>query len=202
MKKFLMRIVSLILVALMISGIPQTGFALSGYYNGYYYYEEDELEYEWMLGNLDGNNRIKFTGASASSTLKEGDITFHAKYAIDNKKKYQRPWVEGVRGSGIGESLTLYFDDEYVIGGLTFRLGYARDQARYKKNNRPSELLLSFSDGSYVDCWFDDINAEQSIVIPDLVCTSYVKITILDVYRGTQCDDTCIYQVKAYEMTG
>ena len=60
----------------------------------------------------------------------------------------------------------------------------------------------TFSDGSYVDCWFEDINAEQSIVIPDLVYTNYVEITILNVYCGTQCDDTCIYQVKAYEMVG
>ena len=58
------------------------------------------------------------------------------------------------------------------------------------------------ADGTSVDCRFADVNAEQSIIIPELVETSYVMITILDVYRGTQCDDTCIYQVKAYEMTG
>ena len=202
MKKFFMRTISLLLVILVVSAIPMTSFAYSGNYDGYYYFDENELYYEWKLGNLDGNNRINFAGASASSTLSEGDITFHAKYAIDNKQKYQRPWVEGARGSGIGESLTLYFDDEYCIGGLTFRLGYARDQARYNKNNRPSKLLLSFSDGSYAVCCFADINAEQSIIIPELVNTSYVKINILDVYPGTQCDDTCIYQVKAYEMVG
>ncbi|MBQ3756945.1 MAG: hypothetical protein II873_07515 [Oscillospiraceae bacterium] len=195
MKKIFMRMVSLFLAVLMVSSVPQTCF-------GHYYGYGDELEAEWKIGNLDGNVWHPFTSAWASSTLKEGDIIFRAGYAIDNKQKYQRPWVEGVRGSGIGETLTLYFDDEYCIGGLTFRLGYARDQARYNKNNRPSELLISFSDGSYVDCWFEDINAEQSIVIPDLVYTNYVEITILNVYCGTQCDDTCIYQVKAYEMVG
>ncbi len=61
-------------------------------------------------------------------------------------------------------------------------------------------LLDTISDGSYEDCLFADYNGEQSIIIPDLVYTSYVQITILDVYRGTQCDDICIYYVKAYEM--
>lgn len=196
MKKIFLYTVNLLLAILMISAIPQTCF---GYYN---YYDSYEMEYDWMRGNLDGNIHRPFSGASASSTLTENGLTFRAGYAIDNKQKYKRPWAEGVRGSGIGETLTLYFDDEYCIGGLTFRLGYASDQGRYNKNNRPSELLISFSDGSYVDCWFEDINAEQSIVIPDLVYTDYVQITILNVYRGTQCNDTCIYQVKAYEMTG
>ena len=194
MKKILMRAVSMLLVLMMLAAVPQTGFG--------YYSHEDEVYAEWMMGNLNGNNRLRFTGAYASSTLREGDITFHAGYAIDNKEKYQRPWVEGVKGSGFGETLTLYFDEEVCLGGLTFRLGYARDQGRYNKNNRPSRLRISFSDGTSVDCRFADVNAEQSIIIPELVETSYVMITILDVYRGTQCDDTCIYQVKAYEMTG
>ncbi len=202
MKRFFKSTVSLLLAILTLGAVPLTGFAYAGDDIWYPYYPEYDLYYDWKLGNLDGNIRIDFTAASASSALRENNITFHAGYAIDDKQEYQRPWVEGVRGSGIGESLTLYFDDEYVIGGLTFRLGYARDQARYEKNNRPSELFLAFSDGSYTTCSFYDINAEQSIIIPQLVHTSYVTITILDVYSGTECDDTCIYQVKAYQMVG
>lgn len=190
MKKIFVRTVSLLLAILTISAVPQTGYA---------YYCDDEVYYEWMYGNLNGNIHIPFTSASATSTLTEGNLTFSAKNAA---KDSRHPWVEGVRGSGIGETLTLYFDRTQCIGGLTFRLGYQVDQRRYEMNNRPSELFISFSDGSYLICDFADYNGEQSIVIPDLVYTSYVQITIMDVYRGYQCDDTCIYSVKAFEMCG
>ena len=190
MKKIFIRTVSLLLAILVISAIPQTGFA---------YYNDNEVNYEWLYGNLNGNIQIPFTSASATSTLKEGDITFSAKNAI---KDNHYPWVEGVKGDGFGEALTLNFDRAHWIGGLTFRLGYQIDQRRYEMNNRPSELYITFSDGSYLFCEFADINGEQSIIFPDLVYTSAIHLTIMDVYPGYQCDDTCIYQVTAYEMCG
>ena len=190
MNQIFKRAISLLLAILVISAIPQTGFA---------WYNDTELCFDWMYGNLDGNIQIPFTSASASSTLTQGNLTFSAKNAAKNN---HYPWVEGVKGNGIGETLTLYFDRPQCIGGLTFRLGYQVDQRRYEMNNRPSQLLISFSDGSYLFSDFADYNGEQSIIIPDLVYTSYVQITIMGVYSGYQCDDTCIYQVKAYEMCG
>ena len=145
---------------------------------------------------------IPFSSASASSELKEGDITFRAGYAIDDKTKtdHPRPWVEGVEGSGIGETLTLNFDGKEWINMLSFRLGYARDQARYDKNNRPKELRVSFSDGTAYNCYFDDVNEEQTIRFDGTIATRYVEIEIRDVYRGTD-DDTCIYQVRAFYVS-
>ena len=192
MRKNIMRMISLLLALLTLAAIPLTGFCC---------YDNYSLWAEWTNHRIRGN-RVYFSDASASSVLKEGNITFYAGYAIDDKRDYQRPWVEGVRGNGIGETLTLYFDDVVMIDALSLRLGYARDQARYDKNNRPSALRFTFSDGRSVDCWFEDVNEEQSVILSDCVYTWYVDITILDVYPGTQCDDTCIYQVKAYELAG
>ena len=83
---------------------------------------------------------------------------------------------------------------------LSFRLGYARDQARYDKNNRPKELRVSFSDGTAYNCYFDDVNEEQTIRFDGTIATEYVEIEIRDVYRGTD-DDTCIYQVRAFYVS-
>ena len=151
-----------------------------------------------QVPGLQHYNRVPFSAATATSELKEGDITFKAEYAIDGKTKYLRPWVEGVYGSGIGETLSLYFDKSTTIQAFSLRLGYARDQERYEKNNRPSTLRFTFSDGRSVDCWFEDRNVEQTILLSEAVSTRYVDITILDVYNGKQCDDTCIYEVKAF----
>ena len=145
------------------------------------------------------NAKLQFAGASASSELKEGNILFEAGYALDSEKSsVQRPWVEGARGDGIGESLTLWFGGEQAVQALSLKLGYARDREHFLKNNRPSRLELSFSDGSSVVCSFDDTPDVQTVELDHYLFTSYVQITILDVYKGTQCQDTCIYSAEAF----
>ena len=139
--------------------------------------------------------QVPFYYAAASSELKEGDILFTATYAID--ETVNRPWVEGARGDGSGESLTLYFSGTEAVDVLSLRLGYARDSRLYYANNRPKTIRFEFSDGSWADYVFGDINQEQIIQLSETVKTSYVKMTIMDVYAG-ECNDTCIYLVKAY----
>ena len=60
-----------------------------------------------FTGWLGSYSQRSFAGAYASSEFVEGNIRFIASYAIDDG--INRPWVEGVSGNGIGETLTLYF---------------------------------------------------------------------------------------------
>ena len=147
------------------------------------------------FGSLNDCSHIPFYYATATSELREGDILFSAAYAIDDTVK--RPWVEGVRGSGSGESLTLWFNGTKDVDVLSLRLGYARSAELYYYNNRPRTIRFEFSDGSQADYVFGDINQEQIIQLSETVRTNYVKLTILDVYPG-DCSDTCVYLVKAY----
>ena len=147
-------------------------------------------------GDLSEYTEKIFSSAFASSELYEGDILFAAKYAIDSG--INRPWVESVNGNGVGETLTLYFDNKETITFLSFQLGYARNQDLYDINNRPSKMRISFSDGSGFDYSFRDVNQEQNVKLSKEIDTDWVKLTIQDVYSGTVCDDTCIYLVRAY----
>lgn len=146
-------------------------------------------------GLLSDYTQRYFSAAYATSEFLEGKIRFSASYAID--ESINRPWVEGAVGSGIGETLTLWFPQDTTVQVLDLTLGYARSQQLYDKNNRPSWLRFSFSDGSSVDCSFADQVMNQRVLLSRPVTTSYVQMTILGVYRGTD-DDTCIYLVKAY----
>ena len=148
-----------------------------------------------FTGWLGSYSQRSFAGAYASSEFVEGNIRFIASYAINDG--INRPWVEGVSGSGIGETLTLYFQSDTTVSVIDLTLGYARDSKRYYGNNRPSLLRFSFSDGSSFDCAFQDVMADQAILLSRPVSTTYIEITILDVYYGTD-NDTCIYLVKAY----
>ena len=153
------------------------------------------LEIYPFSGSLSNYTQIPFYFASATSELKEGDILFTATYAMDDS--INRPWVEGVRGNGSGESLTLSFGRTESIDAISLHLGYALDSSYYYLNNRPKTIRFEFSDGSHADYLFGDVNQEQIIQLNKTVETSYIKMTILDVYSG-ECDDTCIYLVKAY----
>ena len=151
---------------------------------------------EQYVGSVSDYTELVFTSASASSELTEDGILFAAGYAIDDKSS--RPWVEGVKGSGVGETLRLSFDETESVRLLSFRLGYAKSRDLYKANNRPSRLHISFSDGSGFDFTFQDINQEQVVRLSRAADTDYVELTVLDVYRGNYSDDTCIYRVRAY----
>ena len=147
-------------------------------------------------GSVSGFSEKYFSSASASSELHEGDITFVARYAID--AGIHRPWVDGVRGTGSGETLTLRFNKTETISILSFSLGYARSHQYYDINNRPSTMIISFSDGSSFEYSFRDTMQDQLLKLSKPVNTEWVKLTLGDVYSGTLCDDTCIYLVKAY----
>ena len=172
------------------------GYDASQYLGGKsHWFSRADFSAQLVPPELQSFQRRYFSRADATSEFRQGDILFKAEYAIQD---INRPWVEDGYKSGIGESLLLYFNKPTTIQMLSFRLGYARDQARYEKNNRPSKLQLSFSEHGSVVCFFLDQNTEQTVLLSEPVTTDYIYVTILDVYAGTECDDTCIYEVKAY----
>ena len=148
-------------------------------------------------GSLSNYNEIHFYDASATSELLEGDIRFVADYAINPERN--RPWVEGVGGDGIGQSITMEFARPETIKVLGFQIGYARSQYYYDINNRPKNVHISFSDGSGFDYTFRDTLKEQYIQLSVPIETTYVKVEIQGVYSGTLCKDTCIYLVRAFK---
>ena len=201
MKKNVTSVLSVILVIFTLFSSMPVVYAggpvnnqTKGYNSPYYF---NSLTISSYYGSMNSCTNVPFYNASATSELKENAILFQAAYTID--ETINRPWVEGVRGDGSGESLTLYFRDTESVDVLSLRLGYARDSKRYYANNRPKTLHFEFSDGSWADYVFSDLNQEQTIQLSRTVETRYVKMTILDVYKG-DCSDTCIYLVKAYQF--
>ena len=159
--------------------------------------DEDTLSATVSLQSADGLSRVSFVTAAASSEFYQSDIdtTFSADGAISGTGN---PWVEGAAGHGIGEWLRLYFSQEESISHLYLRLGFASSEKLYQGNNRPSRLRISFSDGSGVDCDFLDLRTPMLVTLSEPVSTSYVQLTILDVYPGNIDDDTCILLAAAY----
>jgi hypothetical protein len=131
--------------------------------------------------------------ASATSFLTEGDT----RYTVDNLATYapSHPWVEGVEGPGIGERIN--FKTETPYGGgmriLIFSNGYVSYDKPYlyEKNARVKRLRVTNSLEEFdFEIDVEDTPNPQLIFLP--VATADVELEILEVFPGTQWEDTCV----------
>ena len=155
------------------------------------------------------NNGNNIEAFKVSSYLKEGKTSYEAE---NTAKIYNmmaeneialwnsqiRPWVEGKKGDGIGESFE--FDTTYPKGGLPLDIrilnGYV-DPLKphlFKENNRIKKALLETDTGIKKEFEFRDEVEFTQIILPSDV--KHIKLTILEVYKGTKYQDTCITAVE------
>jgi hypothetical protein len=156
-------------------------------------YKSGRQEPEWWFGreSIMFGQIAKFT---ASSSLVERKVV----YAAENLQSVtiERPWVEGVPGSGIGEYVTLEVDptrQQTLITELIFSNGYVSFDSPelYELNNRVRKARISSSIPAFkVEIELSDTPTLQRIRLP--VPTRALRFEILDVYRGTKYDDTCV----------
>jgi len=138
---------------------------------------------------------------SASSFLTENNI----RYVADNLKMSIKdgPWVEGVTGDGIGEFIEMDYKttDIKEINGIVISNGFVsvNNPDLFLKNNRVKRILIEGDDGKFRnECEILDTPNLQTIRFP--INISKIKITILDIYKGTTWDDTCINMIIGVKL--
>ena len=149
---------------------------------------------------------------NASSYLKDGKTSYAPEntariYAMPLLYKQVnlwsnqiKPWAEGKKGDGIGE--TFEFDmsssarfprDVRILNGYVDPL----KPHLFKENNRIKKALLQTDTGIKKEFEFRDEVEFTQIILPEDV--KHVKLTILEVYKGTKYQDTCITSVEVLE---
>lgn len=141
-------------------------------------------------------NMSKIEKISATSELAEYNMVHSAERIADGDSS--TAWVEGVAGMGVGEMVSIYFDGEYLIQGISIGAGYQKNMDLYDKNSRPAEICISFSDGTYEVHTLKDINDYQDVVFDKVKYTDYISLTIEAVYPGSKYEDTVISEVYIY----
>lgn len=135
--------------------------------------------------------------ASASSSLTENTGPHPAGFI--NDKDINTAWVEGSTGDGIGEWIKLSGAGQQSLSGLKIINGYAKSSNTYTKNNRIKKIQIELSDGSVLVKSLADGNmGYQTVSLDAPIKTDFVKISILEVYRGTQYRDTCLSEIELY----
>lgn len=150
-------------------------------------------EAEWPKAD---NGRI--AAVSATSTLSEPQyqVTHYAERMLDGD--LSTAWSEGSDGQGIGESISVLFDGDCMVSGFTIWAGYHKSPQAFSRNSRPARIAVMLSDGSQREYELADAMEQQVIKFDQPVLTDSVKITIVDVYAGTDFEDTLISELSFF----
>ena len=106
------------------------------------------------------------------------------------------PWVEGVDGWGIGESFTISTKNRSFYKYILLMNGYisASNPKLYDENGRIKKIMVEgVTSGKKKEFIVKDTPHPQTVDISFLPEQEDVKITILDVYKGTKYEDTAIH---------
>ena len=145
----------------------------------------------------DDQDRVWLTPGevTASSVLPDdGDGPYDAKNASDGF--VDSFWCEGnEEGDGTAEWLQIDFGGEKKVNSLEVYNGIASGLLIYKKGNRVATATLGFSDGSTKKVTFQDTYRQQTIPVGKT--TSFVKITVDTIVKGSKYNDLCISSVRA-----
>ncbi|KYH34985.1 nicotine adenine dinucleotide glycohydrolase (NADase) [Clostridium tepidiprofundi DSM 19306] len=137
----------------------------------------------------------KWSNITASSSL-EG---YSPELIVDNNIK--TAWVEGKEKDGVGEWIQLTSNNEFEISSISIENGYKKSSDLYLKNNRVKKARLEFSNGETKIVTFEDTNGFiPPIRFDKIVKTKYIKLTILEVYKGTKYSDTCISEMLFFNQ--
>lgn len=160
---------------------------------------------------------------TASSSLEYSNKLYSPDLVVDGKN--ETAW--GIRGNGIGEWLQIsntFINEsgksqecEETLRGIAIINGNAKSNMLYHANNRPRKIKIEFSGGiskiiDINDEYFDysSPDAEAAFTgdgfMPDYqvfwfeneIDTSYIKITILEIYEGNTTNNTFVSEIYVF----
>jgi hypothetical protein len=101
--------------------------------------------------------------ARASSVLTPADA-YHPGYLFDGRLDFG--WVEGVKGPGLGESMTLTFETPVSLAAAELWNGYQRSNEHFKKNARAKKVTLTVDGAPPFDFEVKDAQGPQKLSLP------------------------------------
>jgi hypothetical protein len=137
--------------------------------------------------------------AQASSVLTPADA-YHPGYLFDGRLDFG--WVEGAKGPGIGESMTLTFAAPVTLTALELWNGYQRSDDHFKKNARAKKLELTVDGTPPFEVSVADAQGSQKLALPKPVTTKSLKLTVKDAYRGTKYEDLVLSELRVWDEQG
>lgn len=159
-----------------------------------YQSQEYTLNVTVVSSSVEATKTISMKSYEASSTLaSQGSYNYKASNLFDEDSN--TCWCEGADDDGIGESITITFNETTELVNFVLSNGYQRTSDTYSNNGRVKVLEFTFDDGTET-ITVDDSNSAKKYTFSDTHITDSVVITIKDVYEGTKYSDTCISELQ------
>jgi len=166
----------------------------------------------YIKENRISNRSVReITASSILKSDKAKKITYKPQNTLDSKANTS--WVEGAHGDGIGEWIEVELK-HVALSAIGIINGYPKKESLYKANNRIKKLKLevSWSDGrlykaeSVIELnerQFNTFNSMAEAPFIDWLSdygeafreATRIRITILEVYKGTKYRDTPISEI-------
>ena len=137
--------------------------------------------------------------AKASSVLAPADA-YHPGYLFDGRLDFG--WVEGVKGPGLGESMTLTFAAPVTLTAVELWNGYQRSDDHFKKNARAKKVTLTVDGVEPVELAVKDAQGSQKLLLPKPASTKSLTLTIKEAYPGTKYDDLVLSEMRVWDAEG
>lgn len=152
---------------------------------------------------------IDVSSVEASSTLSsQGGNDYNAENLIDGD--YTTIWAEGVKGTGVGETITIHLEKDQLVYGVLICNGYTASYEQYNNNGRLTQVSVDFGGGNVVKGDVDGYGYEgfssdnladsnrTKIELDEPVMTDTIVITITGAEKGAKYDDTCVSELLVY----
>ena len=147
----------------------------------------------WYCGD---GGPIKITASSRLAS--QGANNYNEKNLHDYRTN--TPWVEGVKGYGIGEWVEYTFKAQNPrITTINIVTGYNKSQSAWKNNSRVKKLKLYIKGKPVAILNLEDCRCVQSFKINPVTDANKewtMKFEIVDVYKGDKWDDTAISEIN------
>lgn len=139
--------------------------------------------------------QLDFGTVCATSVLpKWRTVTYGPANMFDGR--LDTAWVEGVDGVGAGQRITLIFDDERLVSGISFLNGYHKSKDLFQKNGRITAINVDTSSGEQLTTQVADDPGEQVRTFDRPTRLKWITISIASAVAGTKYTDTAISEMQ------
>ena len=156
------------------------------------YFALDGEGCSWYCGD---GGPIKITASSRLAN--QGANNYNEENLHDDHAN--TPWVEGVKGYGIGEWVEYTFKaGNPRITTIKIVNGYCKSQSAWKNNSRVKKLKVYIKGKPAAILNLEDTRCVQSFEIAPVTDANKewtMKFEIVDVYKGDKWDDTAISEI-------
>ena len=139
-------------------------------------------------------HNIESISASSWKSEPEFDLYHRPVNLIDGD--LNTAWCENVADSGVGETVDLYFDNEFVVSGIYIYPGYHKSNELFEKNGTPVKIRIT-GDHSETFSLKDEMK-RQKLTFDTPMTTDGLTIEILKVRKGWKYNDTLITEIKLF----